>query len=897
MYFTPATDIFLRTVRIISGVIALIFIPGLYIADTFFNDDDGMTKIGFSLIFGTALQTLIILSLYSIGSLFLYKEIDFSLTLLVLTFSFTLILGVLRTRIKRRLNNVVDETSIGPKVKAFVIKHKFLIVVLVFSLAVRLYYQSFINAPMTDGALYLEMAERLETTGQFTSRVIKDSWATQFFNGLGFSQHFPTYFLIALFYSMGGVAFSSAKLMTVFVGTLVVFMVYKISKELFGKETAMIATLVASVHPLLLLYSSVLFGPEILGTLFLLTAFYFIVKSLRGDSSSSRRYAIFAGLFAGLTLETTNYIFWAFAFAILIPFLLVLTKEKISTRAKIAKFLAAFFLVGGVIVATFLTVDRYFIHPLSSIFWITYSSIPIAFVVILLWKRNDQHLSSLYWMGIVTFVIYQFAMVRTYYLGQITPRELVTQASNPLPGISLPVAILGIAFIQFQQLPLMLSSYSVFWETVVVSSTVIVASLAFLSFIRVSKWKENLSIISLPISLSMIMTLFALYPTIVHYWYYRLYISTTPFVIILSASTLWLLSKACRHMKIPTKSGPLKTHARRFVFAISLAIVILFSAFFPLYGEWITPMEQLHERVLYWEPAFDWIRMNTSENAIIMTINPREFTWYTGRSTVAPLGPGEGEGAYDISVSTLIDYIVRFKVSYIVVDEMFRIGYTRLRYLYEKPSEAPFGFVQVFNHEGEGGKLLIYDVTAISASMGTMDLNPSDDSYTYGGEPDVKIGNLTWLYVGKDTSLNPLDTYLKFDLARIPAERKILEARLKLYTQNVLLTGVGMSSTNMQVFVTYVADDNWNEQNLTYNNQPAFHPEIFNASQLGEATYSYREWLTWDLTKLVEKENNEDRILSIALEMDYLRLPATRVEFFSKESPYQPVLEVTFTTK
>jgi hypothetical protein len=896
MYFTPTTNIFLSAVKIVSGVIALIFIPGFYIAEAFLDDDGGMTKFGFSLIFGIAFQTLIVLSLYSIGSLFLYNEIDFSLTLLVLTFLFTSLLFVLRTRVKWRLKNVVDETSISLKAKDFVIKNKFLIAVFVLSLAVRLCYQSFVGAPITDGALYIEMAKNLEATGQFTSKVIKDSWATQFFNGLGFNLHLLTYFDIAIFFSIGGIAFSSAKLMTVLVGSLVVFMIYKISKELFGRETAMIATLVASIHPLLLLYSCVLFGPEILGTLFMLTAFYFFLKSLRSNFSTSRRYAIFAGLFSGLTLETTNYIFWGFFIAILIPFLLVLVKEKINMRAKIVKFLAAFFLVGGVIVTTFLTADMYFTHPLSSFFWVTYSTIPVVFAVILFWKRNDRRLSNIYWMGIVTFVIYQFAMVRTYYLGQIIPRESVTQVVNPLPGVSLPVAILGIAFVQLQQLPVLLGSYSIFWETVVASSIEIIVFLACLSFIRLSKWKENLYMISLPLSLSMIMTLFALYPTIVHYWNYRLYISTTPFFIILSASTLWLLSKACSHIKIPQKNGASKMHAHRFVFAISLAIIIIFSAFFPLYVEWITPMEQTYERVLYWEPAFDWIKMNTSENAIIATINPREFAWYTNRSTVCPLGPGEGEAAYDISTSTLVDYITRFKVGYLVVDEAFHTEYIRLRYLYEKPSEAPYGFVQVFNHEDENGKLLIYDVRGISMPIGVVDLYPSDDSYTYGNGPNDNNGNVTWLYVGVDTSLSPLNTYLKFNLSRVPEGKRILDAKLRLYTRNVIVAGRGGSSTNLKILANYVADDNWNEMNLTYSNQPVFHPEIFNESQL-EENYSFDEWLTWNVTRLVEKEYNEDRVLSIALQMDYLTLVATRVEFFSKESGYEPVLEVTFTVK
>jgi len=103
-----------------------------------------------------------------------------------------------------------------------------------------------------------------------------------------------------------------------------------------------------------------------------------------------------------------------------------------------------------------------------------------------------------------------------------------------------------------------------------------------------------------------------------------------------------------------------------------------------------------------------------------------------------------------------------------------------------------------------------------------------------------------------------------------------------------------VDSTNLKVLVNYVADDNWNEQNLTYNNQPAFYTEIFNASQSKE-TYGIRDLVTWDITELVEKEYNEDGVLSIVLEMDYVSLKNTRVEFFSEESLYEPVLEVDFT--
>lgn len=891
MYFTPTTNIFLRAVRIVSGVIALIFIPGFYIAETFFDDNRGITKFGFSLVFGLAFQILIVLSLYSIGSLFFYNVIDFSLTILVLTFFFTSLLFVLQIRVKWHLKSVVDRTSLGHKVKAFAIKNKFLIAVLVFSLTIRLYYQSFFGAPVTDGAGYMEMAKHIGTTGQFTSKIIKDSWATHFFNELGFSTHPFTIFIMSLFFSMGGVYFSSAKLMTVFAGSLVVLIVYEISKELFGKETAMIATLVASIHPLLLLYSCVIYGSEILGTLFMLTAFYFFLKSMRSSLSSSRRYGVFAGLFAALTLGTTKYNYWAFWLSTLIPFLLVLTREKIRMRAKFMRFLAAFFLVVGVIATTYLTSDMYFIHPLSSIFWITYSAVPLLFAVILFWKRNDKHMSALYWMGIVAFAVYQLLMVRTYYLGGIIPRESVTSVVQPLPGVSLPVAIIGIAILQIRNLGAFFSYYNIFWQLVLQTSTLIIVFLAFLSFIRVSKWKENLYMLSFLFSLSMFLTLFGV-ATRVTYWDYRLYLATVPFFIILSASTLWLLSKARTLREMLIEKGAFKI--KRFVFAASLAIVVLSASFFSLYGEWIIPMEGKYKRVLYWEPAFDWIRMNTPENATIMTIKPREFAWYTNRATVCALGhPAVVGGVYNIGTGTLIDLIIQFGVSYVVVDNIFHAEYKRLKFLYEDPSRAPYGFVHVFNHEDERGKLLIYDVTSVTSRIGTESMNPSDDAYTYGGTPDSNTGNLTWLYVGKYTALNPLNTYLKFNLLTIPREKEILEAKLRLYTRNVIVTGKGGASTDLEVFVDYVADDNWNEQNLTYNNQPAFYPEIFNASQLTD-TYSFGQWLTWDITQLVEKEYNEDGVLSIAVEMDYLALNLTRVEFFSKESQYKPVLEITY---
>jgi len=891
MYFTPSTNVLPRVVRIISGAIALIFIPGFYIVKIFFEDYLGMEKFGFSLIFGLAFQGLVVLSLYSVGSLFLYNEIDFSLTILILTFIFTALLFISQFRIKQRSKKLVDVISLGGRAKAFVIDNKFLIAVFALSLVARLYYQSFVEAPITDGALYMEMAKNLEATGQFTSKVIKDSWATQYYNELGLSHHPFTYFFISVFFSMGGAYFSSAKLMTVFAGCLIVFMIYKICKELFGEETAMIAAIVASIHPMCLLFSSVIYGSEVLGTLFMLTAFYFFLTSLRAhDLSSSRRYAILAGLFAALTLGTTNYNYWAFWFGALIPFVLTLSKEGIRMRAKIMKFMGAFFLVVGIIVATFLTPDQYFLHPLSSNFWVIYSAFPVAFVIILLWRRNDKCTSSLYLMGIVAFAIYQFLMIRTYYLAQIIPRESVAPIISPLPDVSLPLAILGIAYLQLTNFLAFSSFYNISWEIMMTTSTQIIIFLAAFSFIRVSKWKENLYVISFPFFLSFIMTLFGFVPTTITFWGYRLYVAATPFFIVLSASTLGLLSKVVPSIEVPTRKSVFRM--KGIVFATPLVIIILFTSFLPLYGEWIAPMQGKYERILYWEPAFDWIKTNTPEDAIIMARKPREFAWYTNRATVCPLGSSR-QGAFTIREKTLVDLILQFGVDYVVVDNVFYADYPYLTDLYNDPSEAPYGFTQVFNHEDDRGKLLIYDVMSVTSPIQVIYLRPSEDAYTYGNIPDANIGDFTWLYVGKGSKLDPLDTFLKFDLSPIPRPAEIVQAKLKLITRNVILKGVGGSSADLKIFVNYVADDSWNEQNVTYGNQPAFHPEIFNASQSKE-TYGPRESITWNITELVKKEHNEDSVLSVVVEMDYLTFESTRVEFFSKESQYEPVLEIEY---
>lgn len=169
----------------------------------------------------------------------------------------------------------------------------------------------------------------------------------------------------------------------------------------------------------------------------------------------------------------------------------------------------------------------------------------------------------------------------------------------------------------------------------------------------------------------------------------------------------------------------------------------------------------------------------------------------------------------------------------------------------------------------------------------------TDDAYVYGGEPEANTGSVPWLYVGKGSGLQSVITYLRFDLSSITEGKEILWATLKMKVGAILESNERRPSSQLLTLVNQAADDNLTEGRLTYRTQPGYLTDVLNMSQ-AEATVYAGEWLTWDVTLFVQSKYATSGFVSLVVQMDYLTIRSTRLEFYSKESEFAPVLEVIY---
>lgn len=179
---------------------------------------------------------------------------------------------------------------------------------------------------------------------------------------------------------------------------------------------------------------------------------------------------------------------------------------------------------------------------------------------------------------------------------------------------------------------------------------------------------------------------------------------------------------------------------------------------------------------------------------------------------------------------------------------------------------------------------------------------PSDDAFVSSDAPDntscrklYPEGELysdIWdLWVGREwisaLSLMRVNrSYLKFDLSSIPNGAQITSARLKLYRVGLALQ---TETTGAPMVQCYVANDDWDENTITWNLQPS----------VGEYLDSYENiafWNTWDVTNYVQKELLGDKVASFMLRAEDESTHETSCAIFpSKEyDGYDPRLEVTY---
>ena len=162
---------------------------------------------------------------------------------------------------------------------------------------------------------------------------------------------------------------------------------------------------------------------------------------------------------------------------------------------------------------------------------------------------------------------------------------------------------------------------------------------------------------------------------------------------------------------------------------------------------------------------------------------------------------------------------------------------------------------------------------------------PVGDVLTYSNYPTTNYGSYTSLFVQKGSVTSA--SYIKFNLATLPAGASVSKATLRLFVNQVAANGS---------FDVYQLNTSWAESTLTYNNAPALgtsatgnHPVAFTSNTLNQ-------FVVIDITPLVQGWANgsiTNNGLALALTTS-----AGAVAFDSKESIYtshQPELEIALT--
>jgi len=177
--------------------------------------------------------------------------------------------------------------------------------------------------------------------------------------------------------------------------------------------------------------------------------------------------------------------------------------------------------------------------------------------------------------------------------------------------------------------------------------------------------------------------------------------------------------------------------------------------------------------------------------------------------------------------------------------------------------------------------------SCIAHTMARMVLPPTDDSYVdqwhypdrnYGGKKSLLLRSLMAGGVSRNQRI-----FMKFDLSSIPSDMVVKRAKLWLYCYRA---GGG----DMDVQACAVDNDNWGENTITWDNQPAY------GATVGSTTlYLGQEgWYSLDITSFARGEHEGNKKASLCLKALQEDSKA-RYMFRSKEygvADLRPYLEV-----
>lgn len=691
IYFIPVNLIVGSGIRIIVGIASFLYVPGKVLMKKLGFESDNVAEIlGFSIIFGLLIQLLNTLALYNTLHLL---PIDFFMSIFILTLLEVIIFKVLP--LKPRIQKISSRS----KYRSINVP---LLCIFAIAILARLFYQSLNTQFITpDGALYCDAARNLVETGNFTSNIIIYNEAYPVYKilyKLGFIDHQFAWFGLAVFFEFGGPTYSVAKLAMVLFGSLLIFPVYGISHKLYSKKVGIIASTIVVFQPLELFFSSILFGTEMLASLFTLSAIYLLI--LYFHDTENLRYAFLGGLFIYASLATRSEIGHILLLSIIfLPFF-----TPSARRLKI----------NGVLLNLLMASLLLLLFRLSTT-WIVLQIllIPLLLLSLLVFAKGKRPiLKGLCLIMVIPALLYFFGNLRAFTLFP----EILSMAPSPQSQFS------DLVSTQYHSLYSFATNMNSFWRLTKDFVTPLVFFLSLVSFLNFSHLRKNILVFLYPFLYSIVFSVYFLARVGLEF---RFFVQLVPFLAILSAFAIQkvasalntminkgvkrLVSKLTVNICINTKRLALLRFNRKiieFLFVLFLLVLIFFPSFWDGNIRWSDEMSQINPvEDLKMQPTVRFILENTSNEARLFNPNPTFYAWLTGRTTVS---------ARNIDIFELLNIAREFNVDYVIIDPSTSDFLPDIYNFIERDWRKPLlGFSPVFYEQSTANSIpevIIYDV-------------------------------------------------------------------------------------------------------------------------------------------------------------------------------------------
>lgn len=686
----PTSNMSLYLIVGLIETFALLYIPGSFFLRLFHDNFETFAeRFGFSLIFGFSVQIINVLVLYILpftlfGGL---RNNLYLLTLLSLVFFM-----FLKVRFRIRGHGKQRQFKIPQAINLRLLS------LFIISLGIRLFYQSLNSNYITpDGALYCDSARFLTEKGMFSSNVISllsDNVAFPRIYARGFIPHQFTVFALSIFFVLGGVSYTSAKMMTVFSGALLIFPVYAITKDFFGQRCGWVAAALTSFHSLLVIFSSILFGTEMIGVLFTMTALYFFILSIK--HADKKLLCILSGFFWALSRFS-----WGIngdVFLMAVPFLVILSVIKTEAWKLKAKTVFAIFLL------PFLAELVFFVHGNIEL-WFLFIGVNFLFLIIVARKTSKPYLKNLCIFLLVVLSIAQVQQVRRYFFP-----EIYQYFAKPSAEVSIPFRPSGSIPAQVEK----------FWNATNNSVTPVLLWLGGISLLILSRFRKHLILLVYPLIYS---ALFILFSSVISEP--RIFVYLVPFFVMLSSSTIDVLLSASKQTtestRISVNLSILKARLRINVKKTSSLVVVLLLIIVPvsypfLFNEYAKGLQYMQNidpvKEHLMEPAINWIVENTKPSDVLLSPIPSSYAWFTNRKFV---------GARYLDPQGLSNVLSEYGVDYIVFDKASYRFWQKLRPLWSHDVTNALGIVPVFrlNASKVSDEIFIVNATQIDFNLTT----------------------------------------------------------------------------------------------------------------------------------------------------------------------------------